>query len=388
MFAKVKFEIIAGLYTEFLNFLLQYDVHLKNIQKTKLGFTAVCDAKDFKKIAKATRKFGCKIKIISKIGLYFKVKKYEHRKGLIVGVLLVLLLNILFNNIIWQIKVDTYDERIINDVLRILYENDIYAGQLYKKEDFDNATHQIFLQNNDIGNIALNFYKGVLVCDVDERDEKEDYLKNEKSDYILSFMDGTIEDLRVYSGFTNLKVGDNVAKGDILVFSSSVFLTPPDIPFIPEDFVFPVNYQRPRAYITALCNKEYKTSIILDKKEYILTGERDSETYIQFLNLKIKLDGAKNKEEMNISQQKISSFDVFGFSFPITINKTTYYTRELKTINYNEKDFENIAITQINSIINQDERLKEVLKSEYSIDIKDNTVDIICKIYGEYEITI
>ncbi len=388
MLAKVEFEIIAGLYTEFLNFLSNENIVLNNINRTQLGFTAQIDAKEYKKVANYSRKFGCKIKIKEKKGIYFKSKKYTKRKGLIVGVLIFYLLISCFNNMIWRIEVDTYDEDIIENVLKILYENDIYVGKMLNKENFENATQDIFIANSDIGNIALNFYKGVLVCDIDERDKKEEYVEEEGPEYILALMDGTISDLRVYSGFSNIKVGDTVKKGDILVFASSVFLPKPTHTYIPEDFVFPITQQIPRAYITANCNKEYKATIYLNKEVMVLTGEKDSDIFMQFLGFDIKLDTAKIEKENSVAKQKIQSLDIFGFSLPITINKTTYYTREIKTISYSEDNIENIAMNEINTAVNQDERLVKVIDTKYSMEIFSDRIEIKCEVFGEYEISV
>ena len=55
MHSKVKIEIIAGLYKEFLNYLIENEFNISSVKSTDFGVTLICMAKDYKQIAKKAR---------------------------------------------------------------------------------------------------------------------------------------------------------------------------------------------------------------------------------------------------------------------------------------------------------------------------------------------
>ena len=89
MFSKVEFEVVSGLYSAFLNWIVENEISVSDIRSTDFGFTAVCNAKDYKKLAGNAKKFQCRTKIIKRKGVYFKLRKTLKRKGLFAGIALV-----------------------------------------------------------------------------------------------------------------------------------------------------------------------------------------------------------------------------------------------------------------------------------------------------------
>ena len=80
MTAKVHFEVWSGLYCEFFNFIAENEIYISSVRSTDFGFTAVCMAKDYRKVAKAAKKYQCRTKILRKKGLYFKTRKLAARE--------------------------------------------------------------------------------------------------------------------------------------------------------------------------------------------------------------------------------------------------------------------------------------------------------------------
>ena len=138
MTSKVYFEVYSGLYCEFLNYLVEKEIFVSLIKSTDFGFTATCMAKDYKKIARAAKKFQCKTKIIRKNGLYFKSRKVLARKGIVLSAALVFLYVFLFSKLIWRIDIIAPSKNITEDVNSILYDNNCYAGAVFNQEKNQN----------------------------------------------------------------------------------------------------------------------------------------------------------------------------------------------------------------------------------------------------------
>ena len=73
MHSRVKIEIISGLYQEFLNYLVENEFYISSVKSTDFGVTLICKSREYKRIAKAARKYQCRTKILKKKGLYYKL---------------------------------------------------------------------------------------------------------------------------------------------------------------------------------------------------------------------------------------------------------------------------------------------------------------------------
>ena len=120
MYPKVRFYVEGGMYSEFLNKLTDLFI-IMNIIPEKLGFTATCYAKDYKKIARLSAKYQCKIKVKSKIGLYFKINKFIDRPGIRLGLIIYFILIFIFSHIVWSIEINTDDYNLKNEIYNSLY---------------------------------------------------------------------------------------------------------------------------------------------------------------------------------------------------------------------------------------------------------------------------
>ena len=275
MTSKVYFEVYSGLYCDFLNYLVEKEIFVSLIKSTDFGFTAICMAKDYKKIARAAKNFQCKTKIIRKNGLYFKSRKVLARKGIVLSAALVFLYVFLFSKLIWRIDIIAPSKNITEDVNSILYENNCYAGAVFNQEKNQNIIQKIFMDVDNVGYVTLNFYKGILTCKVDATINKMPYLENSTSGNITASLDGVIEELEIYNGFSDFQIGQRVLKGDVLVEPTYV------------DRNGTLQQVMPRAFIKAYCLKEYSAQTDFNKEVFIRTGKYTEQVSLKFIGKKI-----------------------------------------------------------------------------------------------------
>ena len=166
MIPKIKFRIYSGFYNDFLNCICENNIPVFNIQSEQLGIVAVCYASDYMKICRLRKRFQTKIKIISKTGIWFKIKYLFKRKGIFAGSLVFLALMYCFSLVIWDINIDVEDRALKNEIVCQLFNQGIYPGMIYSEEKLNNAESFILSANNKIRYISLNFYKGVIDCKI------------------------------------------------------------------------------------------------------------------------------------------------------------------------------------------------------------------------------
>ncbi|MEG2192463.1 MAG: sporulation protein YqfD [Oscillospiraceae bacterium] len=376
MFDEIRFQVTGGLYNDFFNYLMESGYIVLHICHTTFGFSAICRGKDYLKISKAAKKFQCRTKVIERNGLYFKISKYIKRKGLIVGIGCFLALSYLFTLIIWRIEINTEDANLKNSIVSLLYSQEIYTGSVYSKEALQKATRYIYLQNEDIAFISLNFSKGVLTCHVDKSVKKEDYLSTATNSDIIATQDGVITQLRVYSGFSLVGLKQAVAKGDILV--SATTLTANNHTAIAN----------PRAYVEAYCEKTYSVSVPLNKNQPVYTGEILQQKSIKFMGkIYIYRDVDISQWSCYTSSVKINYCSFFGFKLPVTQEVKSYCRLKNSDIKLSGEKAFSAAKNQIYTIIRQDISLIKEEKRSYTKYESDEEVRVDCTVCGYYDIT-
>ena len=377
MTSKVYFEVYSGLYCEFLNYLVEKEIFVSLIKSTDFGFTATCMAKDYKKIARAAKKFQCKTKIIRKNGLYFKSRKVLARKGIVLSAALAFLYVFLFSKLIWRIDIIAPSKNITEDVNTILYENNCYAGAVFNQEKNQNIIQKIFMDVDNVGYVTLNFYKGILTCKVDATINKMPYLENSTSGNITASLDGVIEELEIYNGFSDIQIGQTVLKGDILVEPTYV------------DRNGTLQQVMPRAFIKAYCLKEYSAQTDFNKEVFIRTGKYTQQVSLKLIGKKIlikkaDIDAYKQYE----SEKYFENITILGFSLPLTKETIRFYEKESVNIEKDEQSAYDAAKKAVDTTIKSDTSLLVADKYEYYSKTTEDGVTVFCRVYGHYDITV
>ena len=373
---KVKFEVRAGLYCDFLTHIAECEIYIADIKSTDFGFTAVCLAKDYAKISKAAKKYQCKTRIIQKKGAYFSIKALTDRKGIIAGTVFVFISIMFFTKLIWRIDVISPDKEITQDIYSLLYKNDCYVGAVFNQEKNQDIIQQIFMDVDNVGYVTLNFYKGILTCKVDGTKNKMPYTQDSTSGNITATADGVIEEIEIYNGFSDIKKGQTVTKGDVLVSATYI------------DRNGTLQQVMPRAFIKAYCVKEYSVQVMLDKNLWIRNGEYSDRITFKLLNK----DFTVKKEEISgynqFDVQKYFEFlTVLGFRLPVTKETVRYYKKEITNIKNNEQTAYLAGKKIIDSMLKNDASLIEVERCEYQSKSFLDAVMVLCKVYGYYDIT-
>lgn len=376
MISEVNFKVWSGLYCDFLNYLTENEIYISNIKATDFGFTANCSAKNYKKIARTAKKFQCRTKIIKKKGAYFKTAKLLERKGLIAGAALLFVYVFIFTKLIWRIDIITPDSSITADISALLYQNNCYAGAVFSQEKNQQIIQDIFMNVDNVGYVTLNFYKGILTCKVDAAVNKLPYLQNSTTGNITATNDGIIEQLEIYNGFSDVKIGQMVQKGDVLVSASYI------------DRNGTLQQVMPRAFIKAYCVKDYSVQIDFDKTVFLRTGRYTEQKTVKILDKSIVIKKADTQSFEHFDAEKtFKNVNVCGFYLPATVQTVRCYEKEYTKIKNDELSAYNAAKKSVDEIIKNDTSLINAEKYEYYSKTTPENVTVVCRVYGHYDIT-
>lgn len=213
----VKIIIIGENPEIFINHLISNNVAVWNIEHKNNSYYLCISISDYIKIRNIRSKISLKYrtKVIQKYGLKFRLINSKIRIGICVGIILVFIINILLSNFIWQIEVEGIEKILKNDVINVCTELGITEGISKRKIDTYDLSHKIALKISDIAWVSLNIEGSKLTLNISEEENTDK--ENEVTSNIIAKRDGTIYTIVEKRGTQNVKIGQTVRKGEVLI---------------------------------------------------------------------------------------------------------------------------------------------------------------------------
>lgn len=132
--------------------------------------------------------------------------------ALILAVFIGSIFYLFLSNYTWQIKVYGTEQLTENDVIQVLKSNGIAKGKINIKSNKE--IEDILLNNYDrIAQVSVIKHGTAIIINLSE---KLVYIEQEFKPIVAKYS-GIIKDINIITGTTNVKVGDYVNKGDVLV---------------------------------------------------------------------------------------------------------------------------------------------------------------------------
>lgn len=316
--STIKFYAIGAYNEDFLSELISIGIRIKNIQVENNVLYGTAKRRDYKIIARTARKYNIKTKVLERKGIYYKLKRYNKKFGIIYGLTLGIIITLIMQNFLWKIQIHNYNSNAENLILEICKECGIGLGDLSSKADDKKA--EILLKKSLSGvswvNVEINGSRADIYIQT-----SEEIKKNEKSTKtpcnVIANKTGIIVETEVYSGTLLYKKGSAVSEGNVIVSgvvndgADNITLIHANAKIIAE---FTENIEFRQEFIT---NEVVNT----DQEEI----EKELKLFGFVIPLTDRVDNALNKicnEETNICR-------VFGIEMPWTIKTNTYTTYKI-----------------------------------------------------------
>ena len=210
---------VEGLFLEkFTNFCIANHIPFWNVVKvsnTKIKLTT--DIKSFKKMRKYIRKTRCRMKLLKRNGVPFRVFRYRKRKFFIVGIVMFLLTLKVLSSMIWNVNIignESINERELITQLETL---GLRKGKFKKSIDTFYINYKMMIERDDISFITIGFDGINANVEIKEKKAKPEVEQKDQATNIIANKTGIIAQINVLSGIKKVNVGDTVIPGDILV---------------------------------------------------------------------------------------------------------------------------------------------------------------------------
>lgn len=331
----VRFRVSGVFVERFLNLAARGGINLWDGKKTATTYTGHVLVKHYFRLRPYAKKSGLHMQVEEKFGWPFLKKKYRRRVGLAFGILAFFVLIGVLGNFVWTIEVTGNSAVDKGQILDVLYEQGLKTGSYKGKLDAREIERKTMIEIDELSWIAVNITGSTVQVEVRERILAPDmFLDDDKACNIVARYTGQIQTIDVYDGQTQLKAGDTVLAGDLLV--SGVI----------EDGKAQTRFVHARADIKARTEYKIEIEVPLQQVKRIFTGEEKTKTYLKILTQKVPLFFGKDSA-LYESDESIDAVAPFGISTPFAVIKEhrRYYTQE--TVTYGQVECKEMAMAQL-----------------------------------------
>lgn len=275
---------VKGFSTErFVNLATYNKIYLWDIRKIDSGIQIKVSIKGFKLLKKYARKTGCKIKIVKKSGMPFKINRYRKRKIFAGGLIFFIISMYLLSSFVWLIKIEGNERVNSEEILRFCSRCNFKVGSFKSKLNLKSLEKQLLNNFGDISwvNIKLNGTSAII--QLKETIPKQDIIDTNTPCNVIAKKDGLIENITASAGTPKVKQKDVVKKGDVLV-DSQITIENNNA----ESSEPTVEYVHAQAQVTAKTCYEINFSVPYEYTEKKYTGKMKKVYQLECFNKKLK----------------------------------------------------------------------------------------------------
>ncbi len=325
----------------FLNLCSSKQIYLWGLIPWKHCYEMYISIKGFKKLKPILKKTGTKVSIVERFGLPFFLHKNRKRRIFFLGSGLCVLLIYILSLFIWDIHIEGNCKVTDESIIEFLSTTKVRHGMAKSIINCDRIAKDIRKQFDDIIWVSVSMKGTRLFIGVKENSDtiKPTVIDKEPTDIIAS-KSGTIIKMITRKGIPQVKQGDSVKKGDVLVTGSVEVL---------DDSGEVKNYQfqTSDADILAKTKIKYEEAITLTYNEKEYTGKHRNTLYLQIGNWYFSLGLQKNpykRSEIYTATKQVRLGE--HFYLPITYGIKSIREYKMKKKIYTIKDVQRLLSDQ------------------------------------------
>ena len=210
---------VTGYYIErFINLCNSNHVLTWNIKKQRDSSVLLnIGVKELKKVVKFAKKTKCRIKIKNKKGFPFILNRYKKRKAFVGALLVIILAIVISSNFIWNIEIKSEDGNTIDNIEQDVLDAGLKIGMLKAKLNSKEIVNKIRLKREDIAWVGIELKGTNAIVKVVKATQKPEIIQDNEYTNIVSDKEGVITKINAQKGTAQVKVGDTVTQGSILI---------------------------------------------------------------------------------------------------------------------------------------------------------------------------
>ncbi len=330
LFGSVRLKLYGDFRERLLNIMAANNISFYNLKNKDDCFEITVRRDDYFKIRHLRKNTDVKLKIKSKRGIPFLIRKYRYRYGIMVGILMFLIILNFMSTRLWIFKINGNVNVPTDELISTVRMFGVHEGVWMEKIDVDVIKQKLVSTRNDVAWASLNKQGSVLEINITEVNGK---IEATKECNLVAGFDGVIRHIDVQSGTVAVKVGDTVTKGQLLV-SGAV------------DFGNGSSFTAAKGKITAYVKAAETEKIGLLNESFSYNG-KDSKRYVfEFLGIKVPLYLGKVRGDYDLSYSTKDLY-MFGGKLPVKLTEFQYKGKNIFKEELNEETAKNLLKEQI-----------------------------------------
>ncbi|MBR0350973.1 MAG: sporulation protein YqfD [Clostridia bacterium] len=341
---------IEGYYIErFINLCTTNKITIWNLKRDKnVKLDLNVRIKDFKEIVRIAKKTKCKVKIKSKKGFPFLLHRYKKRKIFALLLMIIMGLVLFTSNFVWNIDIKEENGKELENIIQDLNEVGLVTGEWKSKINTKDIINKIRLKRNDIAWMGIELKGTNVIVKVKKADEKPSIVDEKEYCNIVSNKNGVITKINAQNGTANVKVGDIVNEGTVLISGWM------------EGKYTGLNYVHAKGEIQAKVWYTKSTKIEYNQIIKEETGKIEKKYSLKLNNFKINFKKGVSKFKFYDTITSEKKFKIFSdFYLPISIEEITYKELEEKQKKYTPEEAKNIGIKELQQQLDNEIEDKE-----------------------------
>lgn len=339
------------------------------------GYLFTMWADEFTLLRPYLKKTRCRARITAKEGIPFYLKKRKRRWLFPVGVILGAAFLFMLSQFIWKIDFEG-NVRYTDDMLyRFLREQEVTFGTL-KSSVYAAGLEEAVRDNfTDITWVSVQLSGTRMVVSVKEDDQPKTEVTEQNPCHIVSTQEGIITSIVVRSGQTELKKGDAIAAGQILI-SGELELK--------DDGgnITGMKAVHADGEIYASVSYQYNDRFLMSH-EIRTYGEETAYGYALVLGdtrIPIPVIGSLS-DHYDVVTERSQLYLGSDYYFPCYLEKNLYRNYELTAENYTEEEAKQLAKERMESYLAKlAENGYEIMSSEMTVTFEGT----VCLVSGEF----
>ena len=305
---------VEGYYIErFINICTTNKILIWNLKREKgVKLHLNIGIQDFYKAIEVAKKLKCKIKIEKKRGIPFIANRYRKRKAFLVALIIILVALYVSSNYVWNIEIQIEDNLQLENIEKDIEESGLKVGMRKSKVNIEEIVNKIRLKRDDISWIGINLkgtnaiVKAVKAKEAPEIIDEKDYCN------IVAKKAGTITQIIAQNGTAQVKVGDQVEAGQVLIQGTM------------EGKYTGIRYVHSLGEVKAIVQYTKSDRIPLKEEKNVETGNKETKYKINFNKIQINFYKTLSKFKIYDTIEEEKKFKVFSNLYlPISVTKIT-----------------------------------------------------------------
>jgi similar to stage IV sporulation protein len=242
----------------------------------------------------------------------------------------------LSSNFVWNVEIQVEENQELENIAEDIANAGLKTGELKTKINTKEVINKIRLERSDIAGMGIELKGTNAIVKIVKADEKPEIIDENEYCSIISDKIGVITKINAQTGTANVKVGDTVNIGDILINGWM------------EGKYTGIRYVHAKGEIEAkVWHTKYKR-VLYNTTEKIDTGEIENKYAIKINNFKINLNKGVSKFEIYDTIETENKIKLFSdFYLPISIIKTTNKEVKKEEKTYNLEEAKNLGVQEL-----------------------------------------